>query len=260
MTAPRSMKDKDISHIPVMLEEMLRAMNPADGEIYVDGTFGAGGYSKALLSAVHCTVYAIDRDPSVAHFAEALTQQFPGRFYLLMGRFSEMLDLLAAQGITSVNGIVLDLGVSSMQIDQSQRGFSFREDGPLDMRMGSDGMSAEEIVNRASEADLADILYHYGEERDSRRIARAIVRAREQQPITRTGELADIVHRAVRRPPTGTDSATRTFQALRIYVNQELEELQSALEAAQALLAPGGRLVVVTFHSLEDRIVKRFFQ
>ena len=245
-------------HIPVMLNEMLEAMQPADGEIYVDGTFGAGGYSNALLEAARCTVYAIDRDPSVASFAQTLTQKFPGRFFWLLGSFGDMCELLAAQGVTSVSGVVLDIGVSSMQINSAERGFSFKNDGPLDMRMSTSGQSAADIINDASEEELADILYYYGEERKSRQIARAIVAARLDKPITRTQELAEIVRRVVRGGDI--DPATRSFQALRIKVNDELGELERALSATESLIAPGGRLVVVTFHSLEDRIVKQFLQ
>lgn len=246
-------------HIPVMLSEVVEQMRPADGEVYVDGTFGAGGYTRALLEAASCTVYAIDRDPSVAVFAETLLREFPGRFFYLVGSFSDMVELLAAKGVTRVNGVVLDIGVSSMQIDTASRGFSFRFDGPLDMRMSSTGLTAADVVNTTEEAELADIIYTLGEERESRRIARAIVRAREEKPIATTAELADIVRRVV-RGTKGIDGATRTFQALRIHVNDELGELERALAGAETLLAPGGRLLVVTFHSLEDRIVKQFFQ
>lgn len=252
---------RQAAHIPVMLEEVMGAMRPADGEIYVDGTFGAGGYSAALLEAAQCTVYAIDRDPDVEQFAEQLRARFPGRFFLLAGQFGDMLDLLAAEGVRRVHGIVLDLGASSMQFDRAERGFSFQQDGPLDMRMGRHGISAADIVNRADEEEIADILYRFGEERASRRIAREIARARAERPIASTRELAEIVRRAVRGGQAKkTDPATRTFQALRIAVNDELGELQRALEAAETLLAPGGRLIVVSFHSLEDRMVKTFFK
>lgn len=247
-----------MTHIPVLRDEMLAAIQPTHGEIYVDGTFGAGGYSKALLEAAQCTVYAIDRDPSVAGLAEKLAQDFPGRFFWLMGNFSDMVNLLASHGVMSVHGIVLDIGVSSMQIDTPDRGFSFRTNGPLDMRMSSSGQSAADLINTAEEDELADILYHYGEERRARAIARAIVKARATAPITQTLELAEIIRRVVKGGVI--DPATRSFQALRIKVNDELGELERALDAAQHLLTSGGRLVVVTFHSLEDRIVKKFFQ
>ena len=247
-----------VPHISVMLPEVLSALQPRDGEIYVDGTFGAGGYSRALLNAAECRVYAIDRDPEVRRFAEVLEKEFAGRFVLLAGNFADMVELLASEGVERVDGVVLDVGVSSMQIDTAERGFSFRNDGPLDMRMSQDGMSAADLVNEADETELADILYHYGEERQSRRIAKAIVEARAIAPITRTSQLAEIVRRVLGRGKDGIDPATRTFQALRIKVNHELEELERALAAAESLLVSGGRLVVVAFHSLEDRIVKQF--
>lgn len=249
-------------HNPVMLNEMLQAMAPKDGEIYVDGTFGAGGYSAALLQAVRCKVYAIDRDPSVRQFAERLQQEFPDSFVLIEGCFSEMVTLLVGQGVSQVDGIVLDLGVSSMQLDQAERGFSFQQDGPLDMRMGSDGIGAAELVNEIEETELADIIYRFGEERHSRRIAKAIVRAREAQPIETTRQLAEIVQSVLGsgRGKAGPHPATRTFQAIRIAVNDELGEIERALEGAERLLKPGGRLVVVSFHSLEDRLVKQFLE
>jgi 16S rRNA (cytosine1402-N4)-methyltransferase len=252
-----------MSHIPVLLNEMLEAVKPANGEIYVDGTFGAGGYSKALLEAAQCTVYAIDRDPSVAKLAEKLAHDFPGRFFWIMGSFGDMIELLASKGISSVDAIVLDIGVSSMQIDNAERGFSFKSHGPLDMRMSSSGQSAADIVNTAEEDEIADILYHYGEERRARQVARAIVKAREAKPIETTQELAEIIRRIVHTNKKGggqIDPATRSFQGLRIKVNDELVELERALAAAEHLLADSGRLVVVTFHSLEDRIVKQFLQ
>jgi 16S rRNA (cytosine1402-N4)-methyltransferase len=263
---PAAQAHHPVPHKPVMLTQMVNAMQPADGETYVDGTFGAGGYSRALLESAECRVYAIDRDPNVARLADLLKQDFPDRFFLLAGTFGNMVELLAAQGVTSVNGVVLDIGVSSMQIDVPGRGFSFSHDGPLDMRMGALGLSAADIVNRYSEKEIADILYMYGEEKASRRIARAIVKAREETPITRTKQLADIVRGVIppsprlRRDKGKIDPATRTFQGLRIAVNEELGELEQGLEAAEQLLAPGGRLLVVTFHSLEDRIVKQFYQ
>lgn len=245
-------------HVPVMLAEVLATLAPAADEIYVDGTFGAGGYSRALLQAANCRVVAIDRDPDAARTAERLAQEFPGRFVFLAGCFSDMVTLLAAQGIHQVHGVVLDIGVSSMQLDEAARGFSFLRDGPLDMRMAQDGMSAADIVNHTAEGDLADMLYRYGEERQSRQIARAIVQARTEAPITTTLQLAEIIRRAARGAKPGIHPATKSFQALRIVVNDELGELERALDAATELLAPGGRLVVVSFHSLEDRIVKQF--
>ncbi|MCH2548143.1 MAG: 16S rRNA (cytosine(1402)-N(4))-methyltransferase RsmH [Alphaproteobacteria bacterium] len=249
-----------LPHAPVMLHEMLAALNPQGGEQVVDGTFGAGGYSSAILDAADCAVYAIDRDSHVKHFASQLKAAHGERFVFLSGSFGQMLQLLAAQGVDQVNGIVLDIGVSSMQIDEAERGFSFKKDGPLDMRMAQSGVTAAELVNQASEAELADIIHHYGEEKAARRIAKAIVAAREVRPIATTHQLAALVAKVVGRGKGKIDPATRTFQALRIHVNDELGELVRALQAAERVLAPGGRLVVVTFHSLEDRIVKKFFQ
>ncbi|MCC7260477.1 MAG: 16S rRNA (cytosine(1402)-N(4))-methyltransferase RsmH [Alphaproteobacteria bacterium] len=247
-------------HIPVMLDEVLSFLAPKDGAIYLDGTFGAGGYSRALLGAAECCVYAIDRDPQVQSHADALLRDFPSRFTLLMGNFSDMEALLAECGITAVDGIVLDLGVSSMQLDQADRGFSFQKDGPLDMRMGGSGPSAADVVNTASEQELADIIYTYGEEHASRRIAKAIVKARAEAPLATTGDLARVIHSVLQKGKSKIDPATRTFQALRIWVNDELNELEQALHAAERLLKANGRLVLVSFHSLEDRIVKAFLK
>lgn len=257
-------------HVPVMLHEVLDALNPRDGAIYVDGTFGAGGYAVALLEAADCTVWGIDRDPQAVAAAAALVRRFDGRLTVIAGRFGAMDELLDARGVTAVDGIALDLGVSSMQLDQPARGFSFRADAPLDMRMeGADGeRSAADVLRDIPEAELADVIYRYGEERKARRIARAIVAARQSQAIERTGQLAAIVRTALGRADgpaasgkgRGIDPATRTFQALRILVNDELGELERGLAAAERLLAPGGRLAVVAFHSLEDRLVKRFLR
>lgn len=249
-----------LPHAPVMLHEMLAALNPQGGERIVDGTFGAGGYTKAALDHADCRVFSIDRDSHVQGFADALKAAYGERFVFLSGSFGQMVQLLAEQGVDSVDGIVLDIGVSSMQIDEAERGFSFKKDGPLDMRMAQHGMTAAELVNEAPEGELADIIFQYGEEKAARRIAKAIVQARAEQPITTTRQLAALVAKVVGRGKGKIDPATRTFQALRIHVNDELGELARALEAAEQLLSPGGRLVVVTFHSLEDRIVKRFFQ
>ncbi len=247
-------------HIPVLLDDVVDVLIPRDGAVYVDATFGAGGYSRALLEAADCTVWGIDRDPDAAHAGNELAAGYGNRLTVLNGRFGDMREILAEVGVTEVDGIALDLGVSSMQIDDPARGFSFRFDGPLDMRMDKDGMSAADAVNRLAEKELADIIYRYGEERASRKIARAIVELREQSPITRTGQLAELVRRVVRRSKDGIDPATRTFQALRIYVNEELAELDRGLVAAAALLREGGRLAAVSFHSLEDRRLKTFFQ
>lgn len=244
-------------HIPVLLDEVLAAQAIVPGEIHVDATFGAGGYSRAMLAA-GAVVHAFDRDPDVAAEARALEAAYPGRFFFHAACFSAMADVLSAAGVGSVDGVVMDIGVSSMQLDQAERGFSFQQDGPLDMRMGQTGESAADFLNSAEEGAIADVLYLYGEERQSRRIARAIVAAR---PLSRTLELANLVRRVLgHHPGAPKDPATRTFQALRIHVNGELDELRDGLVAAEQLLRPGGRLVVVTFHSLEDRIVKQFLR
>ena len=256
-------------HKPVLLQEVLEALAPRDGAIYVDGTFGAGGYSRAILEAADCTVWGIDRDASAVARGRELAAGYAGRLQIVEGRFGDMKALLADRLEAPLDGVALDLGVSSMQLDQAERGFSFRADGPLDMRMegpAAEGRpSAADAVNALPEADLADIIYSYGEERRARQVARAIVRARAEKPLTRTGELAELVRGVVKAPKgqkgqKGIDPATRTFQALRIYVNDELGELHRGLEAAEALLGPGGRLAVVSFHSLEDRIVKQFLR
>lgn len=260
MNASPSAQYEGFSHIPVMLPEVLEYLQPKDGGVYVDGTFGAGGYSAALLSTTHCTVLALDRDPGVEIFAAPLREKHGTGFKLLKGNFADMELLLAAEGITQVDGIMLDIGVSSMQLDNPERGFSFQKDGPLDMRMEAHGTSAEDVVNGFGEGELADIIYSLGGERHSRRIARAIVTARAEKKITRTGELKDIIHTVLhKRGKDAIDPATRTFQAIRIYVNHELDSLQTALSAAERLLRPGGRLVIVSFHELEDSIVKAFF-
>lgn len=244
-----------------MIEEVLAALEPRDGGRYLDGTFGAGGYSTAILEAADCRVWAIDRDPEAISNAASLVDRYAGRLTVIEGRFGDMARILADEGIDTVDGIALDLGVSSMQLDDADRGFSFRNDGPLDMRQGKDGLSATDLVNDAEESVLADIIYKYGEERQARRIARAIVEARADKPITRTGQLAEIVRNTYRGGHASkTDPATRTFQAIRIQVNEELDELERGLGAAEVLLAPGGRLAIVAFHSLEDRIVKEFMR
>lgn len=247
-------------HKPVMLAEMLEAIAPRDGAYYVDGTFGAGGYARAILEGADCSVCAIDRDETAVARARTLETEYPGRFSFLCGRFGDMVSLLQAHGIERVDGVVLDLGVSSMQLDEAERGFSFRFDAKLDMRMSQSGTTAADIVNEFDERDLAKLIKELGEERFARRVARAIVEARRQAPITGTQELADIVRRVVPRSRDGIDPATRTFMALRLQVNDELGELDRGLRAAETLLVAGGRLVVVSFHSLEDGRVKRFMQ
>lgn len=244
-------------HVPVLLDEVLDALAIAPGETHVDGTFGAGGYSSAMLER-GAKVFAFDRDPDAIREGQAVAAAKGGDLTLIEGCFSDMERLLAERGVTAVSGVTLDIGVSSMQLDRADRGFSFQSDGPLDMRMSQSGESAADFLNTAAEQDIADVIYQYGEEHRSRRIARAIVEAR---PLTRTAELAAVVRKAVgHHPGEKKDPATRTFQAIRIYLNRELEELERGLEAAEAVLQPGGRLAVVTFHSLEDRIVKRFLR
>jgi 16S rRNA (cytosine1402-N4)-methyltransferase len=253
------MENRPKFHQPVLLDEVLKALAPRDGAIYVDGTFGGGGYTQALLEKARCSVYAIDRDPDAIAAGAALIAAFPQRLTLIEGLFSNMGELLAACGVREVDGIVLDVGVSSMQIDQAERGFSFQKDGPLDMRMGKAGPSAADVVNSLEEGDLKRVIAIFGEERRAHAIARAIAKRRRQQPFARTGELAQLIQSVLgRKPQEAIHPATRTFQALRIFVNRELEELALALSAAEQLLKPGGRLAIVTFHSLEDRIVKRF--
>jgi 16S rRNA (cytosine1402-N4)-methyltransferase len=245
-------------HLPVMLDEVLAHLAPKDAGHYVDGTFGAGGYTRAILAAADCRVLAIDRDDSAIAAGAPLVAAAGGRLTLAHDRFSRLDAVAAEHGFAPLDGVVLDIGVSSMQLDEAERGFSFRRDGPLDMRMGSDGPSAADLVAGLEEAELAHVIWSLGEERQSRAIARAIVKARSDAPITRTAQLAEIVARVVWAKPGEMHPATRTFQALRIAVNEELNELGAALVAAEAALKPGGRLVVVTFHSLEDRIVKTF--
>ena len=253
--APRS----SAPHIPVLLDEVIAALAPQPGAVIIDATFGAGGYTRRLLDAGVC-VHAFDRDPDAIAAGASWTEvtQDPPRLVLHPRRFSEMVAAMAEAGIAQVDGVVLDIGVSSMQLDQAQRGFAFSADGPLDMRMAQDGESAADFLNTADEAAIADVLYTYGEERQSRRVARAIVAAR---PLETTGQLASVVRKALgHHPGAPKDPATRSFQAVRIHVNAELDELHAGLAAAELLLHPGGKLVVVCFHSLEDRIVKQFLR
>jgi 16S rRNA (cytosine1402-N4)-methyltransferase len=247
-----------IGHIPVMLNEVLTSLAPRDGGVYLDGTFGGGGYAAAILEQANCTLFAIDRDPDAIERGASLVARFPGRLHLLHGQFAGMVALLDQVGVSQLDGVVLDLGVSSFQIDEPDRGFSFRHDGPLDMRMDKQGISAADLVNTLPESQLADVLYEYGEERASRRVAHAIVAARAEALIETTGRLAEIIRSVLPPDRSGNHPATRSFQGLRIKVNDELKQIEDALAAAVGLLAPGGKLVVVAFHSLEDRIVKRF--
>jgi 16S rRNA (cytosine1402-N4)-methyltransferase len=245
-------------HIPVLGREAIAMLGPRDGGVYVDATFGAGGYSRAVLDIAGTRVIGIDRDRSAIAAGFDLVDRSAGRLTLVEDRFSNLAEVCAAQAVEAVDGVVMDVGVSSMQLDEAERGFSFRLGGPLDMRMGQDGPTAADVIARTSEADLANIIYIFGEERHSRGVARAIVAARKETPVTTTRALADIVSKVVRSKPGEIHPATRTFQALRIFVNAELDELHLALAAAEQVLKPGGRLVVVSFHSLEDRIVKNF--
>ncbi len=245
------------SHIPVLLDEVVAALAPGPGDVIVDATFGAGGYSQALLER-GARVYAFDRDPDAIRDGAALAARFGDKLSLHPHRFSEMAAEMRRLGVPSVDAVVMDIGVSSMQLDQAERGFAFSADGPLDMRMSRAGDSAADFLNGAREEEIADVLYTYGEERQSRRVARAIVAAR---PLRTTGDLARVVRKALGyHPGAPKDPATRSFQAVRIHVNAELDELEAGLRAAEILLREGGRLAVVTFHSLEDRIVKRFLR
>lgn len=245
-------------HVPVLLDRVMEYLSPHDGGIYIDGTFGAGGYTAAILGAADARVIAIDRDPAAIAGGAARVAAAAGRLTLVEGEFGTLDRVAIGLGIAQVDGVVLDLGVSSMQLDEPGRGFSFRHDGPLDMRMGGGGPSAADVVAAIGERDLANVIFLLGEERHSRAVARAIVAARRRQPILTTLALAEIVRRVVRGKPGDIDPATRTFQALRLFVNQELAQLADGLAAAERVLKPDGRLVVVSFHSLEDRIVKTF--
>ncbi|MEZ6010639.1 MAG: 16S rRNA (cytosine(1402)-N(4))-methyltransferase RsmH [Hyphomonas sp.] len=247
-------------HKPVMMDEVLEWLAPKDGDVIVDGTFGGGGYTRAILMAANCSVYAIDRDLDAIVRAEELAAQ-TDRVTPLLGRFGEMDTLVRATGCNQVDGVVLDIGVSSFQIDEGHRGFSFNKDGPLDMRMGAAGPTAADVVNLMPEGDLANVIFRLGEEKQARRIARQIVQRRKERPFETTLDLAETIETAVGgRKGSRIHPATLSFQAIRMYVNDELGELARALVAAERLLKPGGRLVVVTFHSLEDRMVKQWLR
>ncbi len=249
-----------VRHIPVLLPEVLRVLTPGAAERFIDGTYGAGGYARAILDAADCEVLALDRDPAAIAAGRGLETLYGGRLKLAETPFSSMEAAANAIGWDFVDGAVLDLGVSSMQLDEAERGFSFMRDGPLDMRMSGEGLSAADVVNTFEKDEIARILFELGEERRSRAIAAAIVKDRETAPFERTAQLAGLVARVLgHRPGDPKNPATRTFQALRLYVNDELGELERALSACERILKPGGRLAVVSFHSLEDRIVKRFF-
>ena len=250
-----------MTHNPVLIVEVLDALAPQADAVYLDATFGRGGYSRAILEAAPCRVIAIDRDPDAIAAAQDMKDEFKDRFTPIHGRFSDLHEILSSLQLPAVNGIVFDFGVSSPQLDNADRGFSFRKEGPLDMRMEKSGMRASDFINTASEQDIAKVLWLYGEERASRRIARAIITAREIAPIETTLALADIIRSALPRPKhKRIDPATRSFQAIRIHINDELGEIKSALPAAAACLCAGGRLVAVSFHSLEDRLVKIFLK
>lgn len=247
-------------HAPVMLNEVIAALAPQDGKVYVDSTFGAGGYSRAILKAADCTVYGIDRDPDAVKRGKQL-EAANERFTILEGNFANLDHLLKEANVDAVDGIVFDLGVSSPQLDEAERGFSFQKDGPLDMRMEKKGPTAADVVNTFSEKDLATIIWQYGDEPKSRAIAKAIVTQRKVKPFTRTLELRDLIHTVCKKKPhQKIDPATKTFQALRIHLNQELQSLEQGLKAAEKALAPHGRLVVVSFHALEDERVKKFLR
>ena len=257
---PQPVVRRPAAHIPVLVDAVLAALQPRDDAVYVDATFGAGGYSNALLDAARCRVVGIDRDPDAVRQGRKLAARLGGRLTVIEGRFGEMVRLLASVTVGPVAGITFDLGISSTQLDTPERGFSFRFDGPLDMRMSSEVPSAADLIASLSERQLAELIRNFGEERFARRVARAIIAARHRRPIQRTFELAEIVRAAVPKSEPGQDPATRTFQALRIAVNDELSELDRGLVASEQLLMAGGRLAAVSFHSLEDRRIKRFLQ
>ena len=248
-----------IVHIPVLLDEVIKALSLTKDEVYVDATFGLGGYTKAILCHQNCKVVAMDRDPYAKVYADSLKKSYEDRFYFKKGNFSELGKFLNELKIYKVAGVVFDLGVSSPQLDIQDRGFSFKLDGPLDMRMSSEGPTAEEFLNEVEENTLANIIYELGDEVYSKRIARNIIHQRSINRITTTGQLADIIRNSIPRKKSKIDLATKTFQAIRIYLNDEIKELEEGLIAAEKILRPGGRLVVVSFHSIEDKIVKNFF-
>tara|TARA_Y100001934_G_scaffold230420_1_gene278010 strand:- start:6233 stop:7231 length:999 start_codon:yes stop_codon:yes gene_type:complete len=264
VTTNRKVAVNEPAHMPVMVDAVLESLAPRDGDSFVDGTFGGGGYTCALLKAADCKVWGIDRDPDAVLRGAGLIERYPGRLEVIEGKFSDMGSLLSDRGITGIDGVALDLGVSSFQLEDRARGFSFQIDGPLDMRMGGTGRTAEEVVNEEDESTLRDLIHSYGEERHAGRVARAIVAERSREPIRTTGRLSDVVVNAMPKASAhrrrDIHPATRTFQALRIYVNDEIGELKRGLAAAERLLNPRGRLAVVSFHSLEDREVKRFLQ
>tara|TARA_A100001015_G_C14845802_1_gene654390 strand:+ start:22 stop:996 length:975 start_codon:yes stop_codon:yes gene_type:complete len=245
-------------HEPVLRDEVITGLNLKRGGVYVDGTFGRGGYSKAILETPSTLVFGIDRDPVAIAFGVELSKKYPGRLIMLEGCFGDMANLIMKKFIKHIDGVTLDLGISTPQIDDPARGFSFRFNGPLDMRMSNRGLTAAEFINNATEEEIANIIYQFGEEKNSRKIAKGITKAREIKPISSTEELVKIIHANVKWPQNGNNPATKTFMVLRIKVNNELEELSKGLIGAEKILVPGGRLAVVSFHSLEDRTVKKF--
>ena len=249
----------DISHIPVLLDEVLKHTKNLKDGILIDATFGLGGYSKAFLENTNCDVFAIDRDPDVRVYANKLSKKFKGRFSFYNGKFSELFALKNNKKMNNIIGIAFDLGVSNLQINKTERGFSFKNDGPLDMRMSKKGLNAEEFINYVDEKTLANILFEFGDEIYSRRIAKAILLEREKEKISSTKRLADIIRDAIPGKNFKIDKATKSFQAIRIYINKELEELKLGLIAAENILQPDGLVAVISFHSLEDRLVKKFF-
>ncbi len=248
------------SHISVLLNESIEQLNPQDGKVYLDCTFGAGGHSRAILEKANCKVIALDRDSHTKQFADLLKEEFGERFIYINSKFSDLDEALQTAGINEVDGVLFDIGVSSMQIDTPRRGFSFQEDGPLDMRMSDEGISAEDFINEAKEEEIAGVIFRYGDERKSRQIASAIIRERTKKRITRTSQLANIILSVLGRSRDGIHPATRTFQAIRIYINDELNELKIALQKATKIIKDEGRVCVITFHSGEDVIVKDFFR
>jgi 16S rRNA (cytosine1402-N4)-methyltransferase len=249
------------SHVPVLIDQVIKSLETADKKTYIDCTFGAGGYTLRILEAANCNVIGVDRDPDVKIFAQNVSKKYPDRFKFIEGSFGELKDLFSENGIEQVDAIILDLGVSSMQIDQAERGFSFSKDAALDMRMSKEGVSAYDFVNNQSEEVIADVLYKFGDEKFSRKIASKIVYLRSLKPIETTFELAEIIRSVMPGKFRGhrTDPATKSFQAIRIWVNDELEQLNKVLESSLELVKVGGKIIVVTFHSTEDRIVKNFF-
>ena len=248
-----------VVHNPVLLDEVIKALSLEKDEVYIDATFGLGGYTKVILNSQNCKVVAIDRDPHAKVYAESLKRSYAERFYFKKGKFSELGKFLNELKIYKVAGVVFDLGVSSPQLDINERGFSFKLDGPLDMRMSSEGPTAEEFLDEVEEGTLANIIYELGDEVYSKRIAKNIIYQRSINKIKTTGQLADIIRNAIPRKKSKIDLATKTFQAIRIYLNDEIKELEEGSIAAEKILQPGGRLVVVSFHSIEDKIVKNFF-